>query len=450
MFQELKALLKLAWPLLIAQVTQTLMGVADTIMAGRFSYTDMAAVAIGYGITLPLLIFIQGITLALSPLISRYQGAKNHAPVANALHQSMWLASALSLLVMLLIFLLPSIFSALDMQDDVRKICIEYVTFVLISAPAFAIYQSLRNCCEGLSSTRPTMVIMFIGLLINIPANYIFINGLFGMPQLGGAGCGLATMLVFYMMAIVTYFYAAHAKALKQYSLFEKFNMPNVSDMSAQFRLGLPIALTLVFEVSLFAVVSLLLAPLGAQTVAAHQVALNFSSLMFMLPMSIGIAAAIRIGYQIGDQQPTRAKQAVNSALLVCILIAVTTATISIVASTAIASLYTDNAQVIKMAAGLLFFAALFQFSDGIQVVSANALRGYKDTKAMFIISFFCYWIIGLPVGYSLAMTDLWMPSLGAGGFWIGFITALSCAAVLMYWRLWVIQKRIQINGCAA
>ena len=446
MFHELKALLKLAWPLLIAQVTQTLMGVADTIMAGRFSYTDMAAVAIGHSITFPLLIFIQGITLALSPIISRYQGAGETKPVANALHQSIWLALLMSMFVLLLVPFLPFIFSLLDMEADVKQICIEYASFVLLAAPGFAVYQSLRNCCEGLSATRPTMIIMLVGLMINIPANYILINGLWGLPQLGGAGCGLATMIVFYLMALMTYFYATRAQLMRPYKLFIKVHKPNLTHIKQQFKMGIPISLTLVFEVTLFALAALLLAPLGAKVVAAHQIALNFSSLMFMLPMSLGIATAIRVGYQIGNKQNEKAKMAVNCALSVSMAIACTTATLTILANYQIASLYTDNTEVISMAASLLFFAALFQFSDGIQVVSANSLRGYKDTKAMFIISFICYWLIGLPVGVSLSLTDLLVPAMGAKGFWIGFITALSCAAVLMFWRLRIIQQRIRLN----
>jgi MATE family multidrug resistance protein len=445
-FTEMKVLLALAWPLLIAQVTQMLMGVSDTIMAGRYSYTDMAAVAIGFSITMPILMFIQGITLALSPIISRLQGSQRHGDVANALHQCLWLSVIISLLSMLLIPSIPWFFSLVEMEADLRAITIDYTRYILFAAPGFAIYQSLRNCCEGLSSTRPTMIIMFAGLLVNIPANYILINGLFGAPQLGGVGCGIATMIVIYVMAIVTFVYTLTAKALKQYSLFSEFHAPQIDKLFKQLKIGLPIAFTIVFEVTLFGVVALLLARFGADVVASHQIALNFSSLMFMLPMSIGIAVAIRIGFSVGEENALQAKIAVYCGLFCAMLIALFTATLTVIFSVQIASLYTENEEVIQLASALLFLAAIFQFSDGIQVVSANALRGYKDTLAMFLISFVSYWLIGLTVGVLLGLTDWILPIMQAQGFWIGFISGLSCAAVLMFWRVKIIQTRVVAN----
>jgi MATE family multidrug resistance protein len=445
-YTEMKSLLTLAWPLLIAQVTQTLMGVSDTIMAGRYSYTDMAAVAIGFSITMPVLMFIQGVTLGLSPIISRLQGSNQNSKVANALHQCVWLSLMLSVIALLLVFIVSPLLANVEMEVDVRTITVDYIIYILLAAPGFALYQSLRNCCEGLSSTRPTMIIMFAGLLVNIPANYIFINGLFGAPQMGGAGCGIATLLVIYVMAFVTLLYMMVAKKLKQYELFTKFHWPKLDLQLTQLRIGLPIAFTIVFEVTLFGVVALLLARFGAEVVASHQIALNFSSLMFMLPMSIGMAVAIRIGHSVGKEDALNAKISVYCALVCSIFIALITATMTVILSTEISALYTENKGVIMMASSLLFFAALFQFSDGIQVVSANALRGYKDTSAMLILSFISYWLVGLPVGIVLGLTDWLFPAMAAKGFWIGFISGLSCAAVLMFWRVSVIQKRVAKN----
>lgn len=442
-FTEMKSLFTLAWPLLIAQVTQTLMGVSDTIMAGRYSYTDMAAVAIGFSVTMPVLMFIQGVTLGLSPIISRLQGSNQTNKVANALHQCIWLSLMLSVLALFFVFVVSPLLANIEMESDVRSITVDYIIYILLAAPGFALYQSLRNCCEGLSSTRPTMIIMFAGLLVNIPANYIFINGLFGLPQMGGAGCGIATLLVIYVMAFVTLLYMMMAKKLKKYALFTQFHWPKLDLQLTQLKIGLPIAFTIVFEVSLFGIVALLLARFGAEVVASHQIALNFSALMFMLPMSIGMALAIRIGYTVGKEDALNAKISVYCALVCAIIIALFTATMTVILGAKISALYTENKDVILMASSLLFFAALFQFSDGIQVVSANALRGYKDTKAMLILSFVSYWLVGLPVGVVLGLTDWLFPAMAAKGFWIGFISGLSCAAVLMYWRVMVIQKRV-------
>lgn len=442
-FKEFKVLASLAWPLLIAQVTQTLMGVSDTIMAGRYDSTDMAAVAIGSGMSLPLLIFIQGVTLGLSPIISRFDGAKNTKDVANAVQQMLYISLALSMLVLVLAFASPSLVGMVDMPVELNQKTADYLFYVLLSAPAFAVYQTLRNYCEGLSITLPTMVIMGTGLLVNIPVNYIFINGLYGMPEMGGAGCGLATMLVFYTMAFATFVYTFFAAKLKKYKLYSMLMPVSKTDINHMLRLGLPIAFTLVFEVSLFAVVAILLAPLGALTVAAHQIALNVSSLIFMLPLSIGLALAIRIGFLIGEERNAHTKKAFWAGMVLAVSTVVVTASTILIFNDQIAGIYSNEKAVISAAASLLLLAALFQFSDAIQVVSANALRGYKDTKAMFIISFISFWMVGFPVGVVLGLTDKVVPQMAASGFWIGFITGLSVAAILLFLRVKVIQKRI-------
>ncbi len=203
--------------------------------------------------------------------------------------------------------------------------------------------------------------------------------------------------------------------------------------------------MTLLFEVTLFAVVALLVAPFGATTVAAHQVALNFSALMFMFPMSLGMAVSIRVGYRIGQARTEQAITAVKSAISIGLFIAILTASFTLLAKAYIIRLYTDDDAVFAMANALLIYAAIFQFSDAIQVISANVLRGYKDTTAMFLITFCAYWLIGLPCGVILGRTD-WLTAapMSAAGFWIGFIVGLSSAAVMLGARVWIIQRRLR------
>eukprot|EP01093_Parvamoeba_rugata_P013893 TRINITY_DN4378_c0_g1_i4.p1 TRINITY_DN4378_c0_g1~~TRINITY_DN4378_c0_g1_i4.p1 ORF type:complete len:339 (-),score=37.43 TRINITY_DN4378_c0_g1_i4:68-1084(-) len=328
------------------------------------------------------------------------------------------------------------------MEADLRVITIDYVRYVLYSMPAFALYQVLRNVCEGLSITKPSMIIMIIGLLVNIPANYVFIYGKLGLPAFGGAGCGIATGLVFLAMMFATWVYTLNSKKLQQYALYTRIFAPNFKDMWASLKLGLPIALTILFEVTLFTVVAILLAPFGSTIVAAHQVALNFSSLMFMIPLSLGMATSIRVSHLLGENNPLQAKMATRAALLMGLTSATLTATMTYLARVHIGELYSNNAEVINMAAGLMLLAALFQFSDAIQVVSATALRGYKDTAAMFYLSFISYWVIGMTIGCILALTDWIVPRMAAAGFWIGFICGLTSAAILLGLRLRHVQRR--------
>jgi MATE family multidrug resistance protein len=439
--KELKTVMHMAWPLLIAQITQTLMGVSDTIMAGRYSATDMAAVAIGFGFTLPIIVFIQGITLALPPIISRFNGSKKIDKVANYTQQMIWLALGFSALALLFGFIFEPLMQYIDMEKDLRVITIDYIHYILYSMPAFALYQVLRNFCEGLSITKPSMIIMGIGLLVNIPANYVLIYGEFGLPEMGGAGCGVATALVFVAMFIATWLYTLKSKKLARYALYQKFYRPHYQDLMACLKLGLPIAMTILFEVTLFAAVAILLAPFGDIIVASHQVALNFSALMFMIPLSIGMATSIRIGYLLGEKRPEQAKITTKCAFLLGVGFAVGTASMTVLGSQFIASLYSIDPQVIELASSLLLFAAMFQFSDAIQVISGTALRGYKDTAAMFYLSFISYWGVGMTIGCILALTDWIVPRMAAAGFWIGFICGLSTAAVTLGLRLRYIQN---------
>ena len=445
---ESKRLITLAWPLLIAQITQMMMGVIDTIMAGHYSATDMAAVALGFSIIVPLQCFIQGLGLAMPPILSRLHGKGDTSDVASAAWQAGYLLLTISLLILLIWPFTGHLVALFPMEPALYDITVDYVQFVLLSMPAFAGYQWLRNFCEGLGTTKPTMAITLIGLMCNVAGNYIFIYGAGPVPAFGGAGCGIATAIVIYTMFFATMAYVLLSDRLKKYNLFGHIYRPDLRMILRTFKLGFPVAMTLLFEVTLFAVVALMLAPFGPGTVAAHQVALNFSAIMFMFPLSLGMALSIRVGYRIGQNNPLQARMVVKSGITIGMCIATLTASFTLLAKGAIISLYTQDETVFALANSLLIYAALFQFSDAIQVLSANALRGYKDTTAMFIITFIAYWLIGLPTGLILGRTD-WITSepMSAAGFWIGFIVGLSSAAVMLGSRVMIIQRRQRVQA---
>ena len=442
-FVELKQLAKLAWPLLIAQITQTMMGVSDTIMAGRVSPTDMASVAISSSVMFSVFVFLQGIILALPPIISRLNGAKQEGDIAKAGQQAMWLSALLSLPLVLVAFYTDDIVAAMTMEQSLKTITAEYLFYIFLGAPSFLFYQVFRQYAEGLSITKPSMLIMAFGLVVNIFANYVFIYGKFGMPALGGAGCGLATSIVFTTMMVLSALYLKSAKTLQDFPLFKQFSRPSLSGIREILKLGVPIAFTLLFETTLFAVVAVLLARYGANVVAAHQIALNVTSLLFMIPLSIGMACTIRIGYLLGENAPDKAKFAAKTAIITGLLLAASNATLCYLLRVPITELYTTDDAVINLAIQLMLLAAIFQFSDATQIISACALRGYKDTKAMFYLSFLSYWGVGLPTGYILAMTDWIVPAMAATGFWLGFITGLTTAAITLGCRLVYIQRRL-------
>jgi MATE family multidrug resistance protein len=446
--EQSKSLMKLAYPILVAQLIQNLMSFADTVMAGQVSATDMAAVAVASSIWLPLILTIYGLIMALSSIVSQLAGSKQYQNIANMTYQTAWIAIVLGLLLIVLYYIATPLFiDKLDIEGDLKALIFDYLGFIVWGAPGFCLYLVLRNYCEGLSFTQPTMIISILGLLINIPANYIFIYGEFGMPALGGAGCGIATAIVYWVMFIGMLTYSFFSKKLAKASLFRQLYWPQWPAIKTVLKLGIPIALSLLFEVSLFAVVAILLTPFGAKVVASHQIALNFSSLVFMVPLSLAMAVTIKVGFAVGKKDYQQAKVLCINSIVFGLLLAVCTALFSLLFRYQIASIYTHDQEVINMAAGLMFLAVFYQFSDTIQVISAGALRGYKDTKSILYITFVSYWLVGLSVGLVLGLTDWIIPKIGPYGFWIGFISGLSTAALLLGWRLKIIQNRYSLNS---
>ncbi|EHL7859400.1 multidrug efflux MATE transporter MdtK [Salmonella enterica subsp. enterica serovar Manhattan] len=439
---EARQLLALAIPVILAQVAQTAMGFVDTVMAGGYSATDMAAVAIGTSIWLPAILFGHGLLLALTPVIAQLNGSGRRERIAHQVRQGFWLAGFVSVLVMIVLWNAGYIIRSMHNIDPaLADKAVGYLRALLWGAPGYLFFQVARNQCEGLAKTKPGMVMGFLGLLVNIPVNYIFIYGHFGMPELGGIGCGVATAAVYWVMFIAMLSYIKHARSMRDIRNEKGFGKPDSVVMKRLIQLGLPIALALFFEVTLFAVVALLVSPLGIVDVAGHQT-LNFSSLMFVLPMSLAAAVTIRVGYRLGQGSTLDAQTAARTGLGVGICMAVVTAIFTVTLRKHIALLYNDNPEVVALAAQLMLLAAVYQISDSIQVIGSGILRGYKDTRSIFFITFTAYWVLGLPSGYILALTDLVVDRMGPAGFWMGFIIGLTSAAVLMMLRMRYLQRQ--------
>lgn len=419
------------------------MGVVDTIMAGSVSATDMAAVAVGTSIWLPAILFGHGLLLALTPTVAQLNGSGRRSQIAHQVRQGFWLALCVSVLIMLVLYNSDHVIKQMDNIDPVlAQKAVGFLHAIMWGVPGYLFFQVLRNQCEGLSKTKPGMVIGFVGLLVNIPINYIFIYGKFGAPALGGVGCGVATASVYWVMFLMMRWYVTRARSQQDIKLEKGFAAPDWQVMKRLSGLGLPVALALFFEVTLFAVVALLVSPLGIVAVAGHQIALNFSSLMFMLPMSLSVAATIRVGFRLGQGSVEQAQVAAYTSMAVGLLLASVTAVFTIVFREHIALLYNKTPEVVTMASHLMLLAVLYQLSDAVQVIGSGVLRGYKDTRSIFFITFTAYWLLGLPSGYLLGLTDYILPAMGPAGFWIGFIIGLTAAAILMVLRIRWLQKQ--------
>jgi len=441
---EATLLLKLTGPILLAQLSQTSMGFVDTVMAGRVGPVDLAAVAVGSSLFFPIFLFLVGLLSAVTPLTAQAHGRRDSADIFHSLQQGIVVGLICGILSMILMWQLSPLFSILHISPEIASPAKRYLFAVSWGMPFAGVFLALRSGGEGVSMTRLSMLAGFSGLAVNIVANYVLIFGKLGLPAMGGVGCGWATAISMFTMMLTMAFLLQKSRVEGVSDLFRRLD-PTIWKSIGQFlALGMPIGLSLFVECSIFAIISLLIAQFGAEIVSAHQIALNFTSLLFMIPLSLSMALSIRVGFSVGRNQSLRLKRIVQTGLFLALCFACVTCFFIITCADIITLLYTKDIAVRKIAVHLLFFAALFQLSDAIQVNCCGALRGCKDTKIPMVLMIFAYWGIGLPVGYAIGTFGFGPIDSGAEGFWIGLIIGLTFSAILQGRRLYKTVNRLQ------
>ncbi len=431
-----KPLLLLALPLLGAHLAQTGMSVADTIMAGRLSAVDLAAVAVGSSVFMPLLLLLFGTLMATTPLVAQARGAGNTQILARTIQQAGWTSLLVIIPVGFVLYNARAIFDFMSVTPEVATLGAAYLKALAWGLPAIAVFQVLRCMCEGLNHARPVLLISIAGLLLNIPLNYVLIYGEFGFPKLGAVGCGYATALSFWFMAALLALYIHFEKHYRNFGIFGIFHAPSIKEIGATLWLGLPIGLSIFVEASLFTVITLFIGEMGKFTVAGHQVALSFTGLLFMVPLSLGMALTVKVGHAVGAKRPTEARQISFYGLGLACLIALVSSIFMWFVAPLVVQVYTPNLEVQLLAVSLIHLAVWYQISDAIQINAAGALRGYKDTRIIMLITLFSYWLVGLGGGWWLAMTDNFWGAQGVYGFWYGLIAGLTVASSFLVWRL--------------
>lgn len=412
------------------------MGFVDTLMAGRYNSTDLAAVSLGSSIWLPIFLASQGILMATTPMVAHLVGAGEKIKTRETLHQGSIIVAILCVLAMYILHNCEPILTMMDVEPHLAALTVDYLAAISWGFPALLLYQLLRSYIEGFGKTQPAMKIALLGLACNIPLNYMLIYGKFGLPQLGGVGCGWATAIVMWIMFFASIIYLLCSPTFKSLSPLKKWQLPELNAFKQYIALGLPIGIALLIEVSMFSVIALLLADLGEVMIASHQITISFTGLVFMLPLSISLALTIRIGHRLGKLDIQGAKQTALLGLLITLTLALFSSTLMAWFAREIAELYTPDLRIISIATTLIIIAAIFQFSDAIQITCAGALRGYKDTQIPLILVFIAYWIVGLPTGYILGKTDFITAPMGPKGFWIGLLIGLTIGAILLLSRL--------------
>jgi MATE family multidrug resistance protein len=433
---EAYSLLKLATPIIIAQLANTAMGFVDTVMAGRVSPQDLAAVALGNSIWIPVFLLMTGILLATTPKVAQRFGAGAQDEIGPLVRQALWLALGVGVAAAVLLWNAEIVLTLMDVDPALIEPSMGYLRAVACGFPAVALYHVLRCFSDGLGHTRPSMILGLCGLALNIPLNYIFIYGKLGLPAMGGVGCGWATALVMGFMLLSMLWWMKWAPFYQPSKIFGHFEWPQWPVLKRLLSVGLPIGISVFAESSIFAVIALLIGGMGATVVAGHQIALNFSSMVFMIPYSLGMAATVRVGQALGRGEPREARFAAGVSMATALAYACLSASLMLLLREQIAQIYTPDHAVIAVATTLLVYSALFQFSDAIQVTAAGALRGYQDTRVTMILTLFAYWGIGLPAGYALGLTDWLGEPSGPSGLWQGLVVGLTCAGGMLAVRL--------------
>lgn len=433
---ELRRLLALMLPLYVANLMHIGMGVIDTIVAGEAGPVELAAVALGTSVCAPIMVAIGAILTIVGPMVSRMRGSGSERQIGLLLNNAKVLALMLMVVEALALYAGCSIFPWVTNDPVLAEKAAQYVWYMMLGVPASVLLRALQGNFEGYGQTRPAMVLSLGGLVLNVPLNYVFVLGQGGMPALGGAGCGLATAIIHWMMllGLVVLMFASgqHRRHAKQMVANRR---PDWHLCGRIFRLGLPLGIASMCELGFFCAAMLIIAPLGELMVSAQQVAINVSGVIFMLPLSLGIAASIRAAYHVGARRKAAFDAMVRTAIVVTYSLIICVMVLSVVFRRDIVSLYTDSAQVIELAQLLILFCAFYQLPDATQALFSGLLRGCHDTRVITWINMGCYWLVGFPLAYVLVRTDWLVPAMGPAGAWVSFIVALSLAAVFFVWR---------------
>lgn len=458
---ETRSLVRLALPIWGAQLAQAGMSVTDVMMTGRLSPTDLAAVSVGSSLWMPLMLLMTGTLMGLTPIVAQLLGAGRRSQIRPQVHQALWIALVMGLLALLVLWtLVMPIFRWMEVPDAVASHSASYLLAIGVGMPGMALFLALRSFSDGMNHTRPALLISLIGLAVNVPSNYLLIYGgpglvdLFGdwlpatiqaIPALGAFGCGIATALSMWAMSLSMMIYTRRSTAYGDVELWHSPTLPRWKVIGELLYVGLPIGIAIFVEVTLFTLIALLIASLGEITVAAHQVALNYTGLLFMLPLSLSMALTVRVGNTLGQARFEAARMVAWHGVYLSLGAALFNSTLVWLSADAVISLYTHDPTVKALTLSLIGLAMLYQVSDGLQVNLAGALRGYKDTRVVMLITMVAYWLVGLGGGHWLGTRGVpgMTAALGVHGYWIGLTAGLTVAALLLGERLRRLSKRV-------
>ncbi|TFE03290.1 MATE family efflux transporter [Jeotgalibacillus sp. R-1-5s-1] len=443
--QKIKQFSIILVPILVTQLGLFAMNFFDTIMSGQYSTVDLAGVAIGSSLWMPVFTGLSGILLSVTPIVAQLMGGKKENQVQHTVIQGIYVALFMALIILILgLFLVEPILAFMNIEDEVRRVAGLYLLALSAGIFPLFVYNVLRSFIDALGFTRVTMYVTLMSLPINVLFNYLLIFGKLGLPALGGVGAGVASAITYWLIAAISIYIVQTKRPFNLYRIFNKAVPFDFSKWKEILIIGIPIGFSIFFETSIFSAVTLFMSAYSTEVVAAHQAALNFSSFLYMIPLSISMALTIVVGFEAGAKRFRDARTYSYLGLTVAVTIAAGAGILTYLFRDQVASIYVTDQQVIGLTAQFLFFAVLFQLSDAVQAPVQGILRGYKDVNITLIMTMISYWVIGLPSGYLLAnYTDF-----SYFGYWIGLIAGLTAGAITLTIRMTIIQKKkMKIEG---
>ena len=450
--QEFSENIKLAYPVILGMLGHTLIGIVDNIMVGKLGATELAAVSLGNSFIYIGMSIGIGFSTAITPIIAQADSEKDDKKIRSAFHHGLLLCTILGIALFAMIVLAKPIMLLMHQPKEVVDLAAPYIDWVAFSLIPVVIYQGYKQFADGLSETKYSMYAIFMANVVHIFFNYVLIYGIWFFPKLGILGAALGTVISRIMMVVFMHYILKYNNRMKIYFQDFSFKQIKKSMIKKIVNLGFPSAMQMLFEVALFTTAVWLSGIIGKNSQAANQIALTLATMTFMFAMGLNVTAMIRVSNQVGLNDFKKLIVVAKSIFLLAIILEIIFALFFIIFNQYLPHFFLDmknvnqaldNQEVIAIASQLLIVAAVFQISDGIQVVVLGALRGLQDVKFPMYITFVAYWIIGFPISFYLGLHT----NLKATGIWIGLLAGLTVAAILLYIRFNRLTKKLVLKA---
>ena len=432
---------KIGIPIFGSQLSYMIMHTTDTIVSGRYSSEELAGLVLAGAFTFPVYMLFQGIMFAITPIVAQLYGSKEFTKIGQKMRQIFWIAIVIAFSIFLIFLFLSKILLFFPLDKNILSISTEYLRAVSVGMFFYVMFRYLSSYSEGMTLALPVFFVVLFGAIINIPLDIIFAFGYFGIPEMGSEGCGYATSIVSIIMFFLMLKIILSSKKYEKTELLKEFNGPSLRVSKEILKLGIPIGIGIFAEMTMFSGAAIIIGQLGDKILSGHAVALNIASILFMLPLAIGLAGSTRVGNLLGEKRFLDAKYSSYVGVSLCFIGALFNMIILLIFRENFSSIYSKDIEVINIAISLLLYAAIFQIPDGIQMGSLGALRGYKDTFTPMIFLIISYWIFAIPLGYFLTNYGLTKP-LGAEGMWISMIMGLILFSIIIFNRLRLVSSR--------